>query len=68
MKWAVSLYALGMQRSPIESQTRQWPAANSELGSGPFPLRPNKRLVDGDFGVYAADCFSRASRFGIVIL
>jgi len=37
-------------------------------GSGPFPLRRNKRLVDGDFGVYAADCFSRASRFGIVIL
>src|SRR5215472_8229720 len=28
----------------------------------------NKRLVDGDFGVYAADYFSRASRFGIVIL
>ena len=37
-------------------------------GSGPFPLRRNKRLVDGDFGVYAADCFSRASRFGIMIL
>jgi hypothetical protein len=33
-----------------------------------IPLGKYSSRQDGDFKVYAAGCFSRASRFGIVIL